>query len=69
MVMVKKTLKALEDILSGDSFVRIHRSHMVHVAQIKAMDAVRVTLKNGEKLDIGLQFRDRLYKKMGMKLT
>ena len=25
--------------------------------------------KNGEKLDIGLQYRDRLCKKMGMKLT
>lgn len=69
MILVKTTLKALEDELPQDSFVRIHRSHMVHVAQIKAMDAVRVKLKTGEKLDIGLQYRDRLYKKMGMKIS
>lgn len=68
-VTVKTTLKALEDVLPQDSFVRIHRSHMIHVAQIKAVDAVRVKLKNGEKLDIGLQYRNRLYKKMGMRLS
>lgn len=68
-VLVKTTLKALEDVLPQDSFIRIHRSHMIHVDQIKAVDAVRVKLKNGEKLDVGLQFRDRLYKKMGIKLS
>lgn len=68
-IMVKTTLKALEDDLPKDSFVRIHRSHMIHIGQIKSVDAVRVKLKNGEKFDIGLQYREQLYKKMGMKVT
>ncbi|KGE14440.1 LytR/AlgR family response regulator transcription factor [Sphingobacterium deserti] len=67
-VVVKSTLKALEDILPGDSFVRIHRSHMVHIAQIRAVDAVSVRLKTGQKFDIGLQYRDFLYSKIGMPL-
>lgn len=56
-IMVKATLKALEAILPQDSFVRIHRSHIVHLRQIKSYDAAQVRLKNGESLNIGIQFR------------
>lgn len=65
---ISSTLKELEKKLSWNMFVRIHRSHMVKIDQIKSVDAVRVTLKNNEKLDIGLQYRSNLYNRMGLKI-
>lgn len=65
---VSSTLKEMEKNLSWNMFVRIHRSHMVKIDQIKSVDAVRVILKNNEKLDIGLKYRSILYNRMGLRI-
>ncbi|WP_277603211.1 LytTR family DNA-binding domain-containing protein [Sphingobacterium sp. DR205] len=65
---ISSTLKELEKKLSWNMFVRIHRSHIVKIDQIKSVDAVRVILKNNEKLDIGLKYRSNLYNRMGLKI-
>lgn len=63
---VSTTLKDLEKTLNEKGFVRIHRSHIVNVNQIKAVDAIQVSLKNNLKLDIGLKYRNNLYSIMGL---
>lgn len=68
ILTIKTTLKELETILPTDIFVRIHRSYMVNTGHIKSVDATKVILKNGQKLNIGLQYKDALYLKIGLKI-
>lgn len=63
---VSTTLKDLEKRLNENRFVRIHKSHIVNVAQIKSVEAIQVSLKNNLKLDIGLKYRNNLYSVMGL---
>jgi len=69
ILIIKTTLKELETILPRDIFVRIHRSYMINTGQIKSVEAVRVILKNGRKLNIGAQYKDALYRKIGLKYS
>jgi len=66
ILIIKSTLKELETILPTDIFVRIHRSYMVNTGRIKSVEAAKVILKNGQKLNIGLQYKDALYQKIGL---
>jgi len=63
---VSSTLKEMEKKLSWFNFLRIHRSHIVNIDQIKSVDAVKVNLKTNEKLEIGLQYRNSLFIRMGI---
>lgn len=66
ILIIKSTLKELETILPKDIFVRIHRSYMVNTDRIKSVEAAKVILKNGQKLNIGLQYKNALYQKIGL---
>ncbi|CAM3693701.1 LytR/AlgR family response regulator transcription factor [Sphingobacterium prati] len=63
---VSTTLKDLEKRLNENRFIRIHKSHIVNVNQIKSVEAIQVSLKNNLKLDIGLKYRANLYSIMGL---
>ncbi|PUV25102.1 LytR/AlgR family response regulator transcription factor [Sphingobacterium athyrii] len=63
---VSTTLKDLEKRLNENRFIRIHKSHIVNVNQIKSVEAIQVSLKNNFKLDIGLKYRANLYSIMGL---
>ena len=52
---ISKTLKEVEDRLSGDQFYRIHNSHLIHIAFIEKIlktDGGNVLLTNGDLVPI-----------------
>jgi len=54
-----RTLKSLEEEI-GESFIRIHRSFIVHAGQIKCYNFNTVTLNNNQKLPVSRTGRVRL---------
>mgnify|MGYP003651615597 CR=1 FL=1 len=55
--MKKKTLTHFENTLSGDSFVRVHRSHLINITHITRIDPYEknshvALLKDGSKIPV-----------------
>ncbi len=55
--MKKKTLTHFENTLSGDSFVRVHRSHLINISHITRIDPYEknshvALLKDGSKIPV-----------------
>ncbi len=55
--MKKKTLTHFENTLSGDSFVRVHRSHLINITHITRIDPYEKSshvalLKDGSKIPV-----------------
>jgi DNA-binding LytR/AlgR family response regulator len=57
------TLKELEKKLPEESFVRIHRSYIVHLAQINEVAKTYVVINN-QTIPISKLFRDQLLKRL-----
>ena len=68
--LLRETMNAMEDKLNPGTFVRIHRSTMVNLNQIKELhpwshgDYV-VLLHNGQKLRMSRSYRERLRDRLG----
>lgn len=63
--MKKQTLKNFEDGLSGDHFVRVHRSHLVNLMHIERIDPYEknahvALLKSGERIPVSRSGYQRL---------
>ncbi len=63
--LLRETLTALEQKLNPRKFVRIHRSAMVNVEQIKELHTMfrgdyLVVLRDGTRLPLGRRYRDQL---------
>jgi len=61
----EKTMKYFESHLSQDEFVRIHRSYLVNLSEIKSLepyskDSYLALLRNGEKLKVSAEGYKRL---------
>lgn len=57
--VILSTMKALEINLPSNDFIRIHRSFMINIHSIKAVEATKVSLKDADQdIPIGLQYRD-----------
>ena len=57
----------LEEELDQNKFVRIHRSYIINIEQIKEIQPWShgdyiVLLKNGEKLSMSRRYKDNLFK-------
>ena len=64
-ILVTRTLKAMEELLQGDVFFRIHKSYLVNLNYIKSyskIDGYRVTLENGVVLDVATRRNDSFVK-------
>jgi len=64
----EKTMKYFEGHLPDDRFIRIHRSYIVNISEIKSLelyskDSYIAILKNGEKLKVSAEGYRRLRKK------
>lgn len=62
-IVASKTLAVLEEMLSTATFVRIHRSYIVNMNQIKQVslsDGSEVILKDGTKLPVSRRKREEL---------
>jgi DNA-binding LytR/AlgR family response regulator len=62
---VHSTMKAIENKLNAKEFVRIHRSYIVRIDQIKTIENHNLVI--GDKvLPIGLSYKDHLYKNLNL---
>lgn len=64
-VLVSKTLKEFDDLLSPSGFFRVHQSHLVNlnfVAKYKRFPESHVTLTQGQKIPVSVRKRDLLVK-------
>jgi two-component system LytT family response regulator len=64
----EKTMKFFEEHLPPDQFIRIHRSYMVNISEIKSLelyskDSYLAILKTGEKLKVSAEGYRRLREK------
>ena len=55
------TLKELEEMLPEDHFIRIHKSYIVSIKDIEALEGNMLEI-HGVKLSIGSSFRDKIEK-------
>jgi DNA-binding LytR/AlgR family response regulator len=56
------TLRELEDMLTNDAFVRLHKSYIVNVDAIIEVRTGSVSLENGIRIPIGRTYRDRAFR-------
>jgi two-component system, LytTR family, response regulator len=64
----EKTMKYFEEHLPGGQFIRVHRSYIVNIAEIKSLelyskDSYLAVMKNGEKLKVSAEGYRRLKKR------
>ena len=66
-LLVAKTLKEYEEILSDYNFFRIHNSHLINLAYIKSYHKGKggfVTLTDGSEVEISTRRKDEFLKKI-----
>lgn len=64
-IMISKTLKEIENTLSGNTFVRTHKSHLVNLKFIKTYvksDGGYLILQNGENVPVSRRKKEMLGK-------
>ena len=67
--LVYLTMKELEERLPSEQFMRVHKSFIVAIPQITAIDHGDITLKNRkEKIPIGATYKEAFMNKMENKL-
>lgn len=62
-IMVSKTLKEYEELLSGLGFYRVHKSHLINLSHIKRFerqDGGSIVLTNNMKVPVASRKRDEL---------
>jgi len=64
----EKTMKYFEEHLPSDQFIRIHRSYIANISEIKSLelytkDSYLAVMKNGEKLKVSADGYRRLREK------
>lgn len=60
-IITLQTMKNLEEKLSGDKFMRIHRSYIIALDKISSISG-NVIFINNEEIPIGKNFRDEFFK-------
>jgi two-component system LytT family response regulator len=67
-LVVAKTLKEFEEMLSEYSFFRIHNSHLINLAYVKSYNRGKggsVILVDGTEVEVSTRRKDNFLKKMG----
>ena len=67
-MLISKKLKAFEEILSGLTFFRVHRSHLVnlkHVDRYEKRDGGYIIMKNGDNIPLSTNKKEEFFKLLG----
>ncbi len=67
--LIHFTMKAIENELPNDNFVRVHRSYFVNLAHIKQISGNRISMKvNNETvhIPIGKSYKDDLFNRLNL---
>jgi two-component system, LytTR family, response regulator len=59
-IIVHMTMKKIAELLPSSQFIRINRSFIVRIASIKLLEGNMVETSSGEKLTIGINYRDEV---------
>ena len=62
-LVVSKTLKEIEELLTGPDFLRIHNSHLVNLAHVRKYvrgDGGYLVLSDGTHLNVSRSRKDKL---------
>lgn len=62
-ILISKTLKEYDDLLSEHGFERVHQSHLINIAYLKAYikkDGGYIIMKDGSNLPVSQRKRERL---------
>lgn len=62
------TMKEIEQSLPSDRFVRVHKSYIVNVDQIKMVDGNQILLDNEQKILMSVSYRPTVLRKLNEKL-
>jgi two-component system LytT family response regulator len=70
--LVRETLAELERRLDPDVFIRIHRSAIVRIESILAVESLfhgdyEAVLRSGDRLPVGRRYRERLLETIGLR--
>jgi two-component system LytT family response regulator len=70
--LIRETLAELERRLDPNVFIRIHRSAIVRIESIRAVESLfhgdyEAVLRSGERLPVGRRYRERLLETMGLR--
>lgn len=61
------SLKSMENTLPKDSFARVHKSYIINLGFVKALDPDKVIMKGSIKdIPLGATYRDGVYRKLGV---
>ena len=66
-IITSKLLRHYEEALDGGQFIRVHRSSVVNLNQIKAylfQDGGILEMSNGEKVSVSSTYKDDLLKSL-----
>lgn len=67
-LIAHKNMKDLDEQLPAKDFLRIHRSYIISVNKIVAIEGSRISIQNGEKLPIGETYRKKVAKRFNSRL-
>ena len=58
LIITHMTMTKIMDQLPSDQFLRINRSFIIQISFIKQMEGNMITMTNGDRLTIGVNYRD-----------
>lgn len=61
--IVCESLKKCEEIVANRDCIRVHKSYLVNMQEIKEVSIAQITIKNGATIPIGRTYRDEVKKK------
>ncbi|MFO7614734.1 MAG: LytTR family DNA-binding domain-containing protein [Bacteroidales bacterium] len=67
-IMVSRTLKEYDDLLSDSGFLRVHRSHLInlqHIRRLSKAEGGAVIMSNGAVVPVSTSGRERLLELIG----
>ena len=64
--MTLQSLRSFEETLPSDKFLRIHKSHLIAIDKISAIENNRILINN-TFLPIGEVYRDHVFTKLQLK--
>lgn len=62
-ILISKTLKEYEELLSENGFERVHQSHLINLAYLKTFikDKCYIIMKDNSQIPVAQRKKDRLY--------
>jgi len=64
-ILIRENMSDIFDLVPASGFVRVHKSYVVAIRHITMIEMHQLTI-NGEKIPIGVTYRDSLRARLGM---